>query len=298
MDWFNSILFAPYLLKNSAAFKLKIIGASALFIVLFHSTFQPFQFRLYSFNIKMEVLIAYTIITFALGSFNLFLIPNIFPKLFNEDYWTKTKEWLWLIWNLFSVGIGFFIFKVSFGFYPLIIDRVVTGILATLALGTIPITLYVVLGHAYILKQELENLKEINAQLILLQPQKSKGLQNVESHSHLITLKAQRGEFSISFQLNELLFIESVGNYISVTFFQNNILKIEKMRTTLTSVQKELSSYKEIIQTHRAFLVNTHHIKSIEGNSTAYKLAFHQSEIFVPISRSKIREVRNLLQLA
>lgn len=296
MQWFASILFAPYLVKTTVVARLKIIAAAVLFIVLFHLAFQPFQFSHYSIYTKLQVTIAYTVITALVGCINLFAVPRLFQKWFQEDQWTKLKEWLWLLWNLFSVSSCFFLFKVSFGFYPLSMERIVTGMLATLAIGIIPITLYVMLGHAYILKQELENLKEINQQLAVFYQtrieEEAKTEQETKQESKNIILKAQRGEQEISFQLKDLVYIESIGNYISVNYLQQNTLKTEKIRSTLSAAQEILCTYPEIVQPHRAFLVNSKHIKSIEGNSSAYKLAFHQSEIFIPISRSKVKEIK------
>jgi hypothetical protein len=296
----NSILFAPYLLKSNFQIKLKVILSALLFIILLHISFQPFQFRYYSLSTKIEVLLAYAIITTVVGFINLFLLPFWFKTLFNEYQWNRLKEWLWVMWNLFSVGAGFFFFKISFDFYPLSFERIISGILATLAVGFLPVTLYVALGHAYVLKKELENLKEINRQLGLkhhVQEQEYVTNQKPETNDNIITLKASRGDDEFSFTLNSLLFIESKGNYVTIYYFKNSLVQNEKLRGTLDAIHETLSSYKEIIQPHRAFLVNLNQVKSIAGNSSAYKLEFHLPDIIVPISRSKIKEVKALLSL-
>lgn len=299
MHWIKSVLFAPYLIRSSITLKLKIIGAAVLFIVLFHAVFQPFQFRLYSFATKVEVLVSYTIITLLVASLNLFALPIIFPKWFNEDSWTKLKEWIWVMWNIFSVGTGFFLFKISFGFYPLSYERIITGILATLAIGILPIALYVILGHAYILRQELESFRELNDKLSKRQDDNQSKTEQVNTPSTgLITIKAQRGELDYTFFLNNLIYIESTGNYITIGHYENNAFKTDKIRSSLSAIENLLSSYKEVIQPHRAFLVNSTHIKSIQGNSSGYKITFPKTEMCVPVSRSKIKEIRSLVGLS
>lgn len=298
MHWIKSVLFAPYLIKSSVAVRLKIIGAAVLFIILFHAVFQPFQFRLYPFATKAEVLVSYTIISFLVASLNLFVLPVIFRKWFNEDNWTRLKEWIWVMWNIFSVGAGFFLFKISFGFYPLGYEQIITGVLATIAVGILPITLYVILGHAYILKQELESFRELNNKLSERQNSSPQTERVNMPGTGLITIKAQRGEQDYSFLLHDLIYMESSGNYITIGHYKNDSFKTDKIRSSLSAIENLLSSYKEIIRPHRAFLVNSAHIKSIEGNSSGYKITFPKTEICVPVSRSKIKEIRALVGLS
>jgi hypothetical protein len=86
--------------------KWNIILPISLFVGLFMVVFQPFGLSGLESEHKYLILAGYGAVTFTILSFDLFLLPLIFPKALSDENWTVLKEILFMIWVLFSLGLG------------------------------------------------------------------------------------------------------------------------------------------------------------------------------------------------
>jgi len=108
--------------------------------------------------------------------------------------------------------------------------------------------------------------------------------------------------FSIPFDFDKkitassICFIESLGNYIKV-FWENGDYKMQNIvvRKSLSELENELSGLNYIFKSHRTYLVNIHKIEKVTGDSQGLKLKIKNIEQIIPVSRSKIKEFKNLL---
>jgi two-component system response regulator LytT len=89
----------------------------------------------------------------------------------------------------------------------------------------------------------------------------------------------------VKIPLNDILFIESNGNYIQV------VTKKEKItcRQSLEWAREQLPAY-QFIQTHRSFIINSYHIKRV-----TYKTVYLE-DIEVPVSKSNYARILEFLQ--
>jgi DNA-binding LytR/AlgR family response regulator len=95
-------------------------------------------------------------------------------------------------------------------------------------------------------------------------------------------IKDATGQVKVFYK--ELLFVKSENNYLEIHTFS----KKYNIRMTLERFKIDFP-FSDIIQTHRAYLINKTHIEKIEGNTL-----FIQG-IQIPISRKYKDEVRNLV---
>ena len=86
-------------------------------------------------------------------------------------------------------------------------------------------------------------------------------------------------------EVGKILFIESVGNYISITTEQKKILAY----LTLKAIESQLPA-KEFIKPHQSFLVNFSKVESIEGNQMKVR------DKMLPISRNYRDAVMQLVE--
>ncbi|MDO5321802.1 MAG: LytTR family DNA-binding domain-containing protein [Bacteroidia bacterium] len=106
------------------------------------------------------------------------------------------------------------------------------------------------------------------------------------------------GEYkeSISVSPADILYIESVANYLNIHYFQDGELKQKRIRNTLKSVEETLGDYPFLLHCHRAFLVNTRFITHVEGNSAGCQLHLFSMDRTIPVSKANIEALRQALQ--
>ena len=135
------------------------------------------------------------------------------------------------------------------------------------------------------LAAELEENKQMNEHLKTMQS---------SNQVSLITLEGSTSEH-VSLDISDLLYIESVGNYVKVCQLRNDEVQISMLRATMKQMEDTLQAYPTIVRCHRAFLVNLGQVEQISSNSRAMQLIMHHSHDAIPVSRSNISKLKELL---
>ena len=95
--------------------KWKTIVFVSLFVALFLIVFQPFGINLMEKTYaKIIFLLGYGLITFIVLIIDLIILESIFPNFFKERNWVIWKEFIWLLWVIFSIGLGNAIYTAIF----------------------------------------------------------------------------------------------------------------------------------------------------------------------------------------
>ena len=165
------------------------------------------------------------------------------------------------------------------------------------------------------LAAELEETRLLNEQLKKLQahPSTPKG-RNVEKHNsngtleasstqsplpqeglgETITLEGNTNE-RVSLDISNLFYIEAVGNYVKVCQLQGNEVHTNMLRATMKQMEDSLQAYPMIVRCHRAFMVNLSQVEQISSNSRAMQLVIRHSHDAIPVSRSNVNKLKELL---
>ena len=85
-----------------------------LFISLFMVTFQPFGLQLLVHENKNLLLVGYGLVTFIVLGFDMYILPLILPKLFNEERWQVISEVFYQIWIVLSISVGNYFYSAKF----------------------------------------------------------------------------------------------------------------------------------------------------------------------------------------
>lgn len=111
----------------------------------------------------------------------------------------------------------------------------------------------------------------------------------------MITLHDQnlRG-VDLTLPINDLLYIESRKNNVSVCYIKEGRVEKAELRSTLSALKSGLP-YENIFQCHRSFLVNINNIISAKGNSNGYQLCLSGCEDIIPVSRSFVPGLRSFV---
>ena len=159
------------------------------------------------------------------------------------------------------------------------------------------------------LAMELEEIRELNEQLKSLTPDPSPK-EGVDSstdnnsadkgnHSPLLgrgvggeaVLTGTTNE-SVTLQISNLLYIESVGNYVKVNHLRDGHVRTDMIRATMKQMEETLRDYPMIVRCHRAFLVNLGQVEQIVSHSGSTKLLIKHCHDSLPVSRSNMAQVK------
>ncbi len=268
--------------------KWKTIILISIFIPVFLIVFQPFGINLVEGNGKIAFLAGYGIITLIILIIDLILIENIFPEYFKEQGWTIWKEFIWLLWVIFSIGLGnAFYTAIIFENTIPTLQFVISFQIVTLVVATIPITILIISKQNYFLQKNITSANDVNKNLV---KEKVEGAQN-----KTIRFYADNEKDFIEFDVNDLYFIESSGNYIELYISDNDKIIRKTFRSTLKRSLDFFINTKEIIQCHRAFIVNANKILKAKGNSQGLRLSLKNCETEVPVSRGFVNQVRDII---
>lgn len=277
----KSWLSTPYYFNPSLLFKLKTSFTLGLFVFLFLYVFEPFSLTLLG-----DFLFEYT---FAIGVFSflgtflmLFVPPFIFPDYFNEDKWTVGKSILLIFISIFFIGFVLWyctsIYKDNKELKHLSFPMFM---LYTFLVGAIPVFFLVYLNERNLRRRRSKKVQEIKIY------RQRRRLEKKKSLKPKITIYSDNKKETVSFNINNLVYITSQGNYAS--FFikkDDDKLKEKILRVTLSKIEKDLEDYSKIIRCHKSYIVNTAFITDITGNARGYLLKSDILSFDIPVSRS------------
>ena len=152
------------------------------------------------------------------------------------------------------------------------------------------------------LAAELEETRLLNEQLKKLQdsnagvPQQTEDVTSAgdTDQDSKITLEGNTNEH-VTLEISDLLYIEAVGNYVKVCQLQDNDVHTHMLRATMRQMEDALQAYPMIVRCHRAFMVNLAQVEQISSNSRAMQLVIRHSHDAIPVSRSNVNKLKELL---
>ena len=152
------------------------------------------------------------------------------------------------------------------------------------------------------LAAELEETKLLNEQLKKLQTSNAGVQRQTEDDTPIggtdqdskITLEGNTNEH-VTLEVSNLLYIEAVGNYVKVCQLQGNEVHTSMLRATMKQMEDLLQAYPMIVRCHRAFMVNLGQVEQISSISRAMQLVMRHSHDAIPVSRSNVNKLKELL---
>ncbi|MGE5383586.1 MAG: LytTR family DNA-binding domain-containing protein [Omnitrophica WOR_2 bacterium] len=287
----------PYIFNNNFKHSVKTILLVSMAYMLIMLYFQPFGINFLNSNDGYFVL--GTGILAALTFFvNTQVLPGIFPKTFNSEGWTVKKE---IILNLcmfiflsFSFGVLAYLFNLPFLTYSI-------PVFFPAALAVLPIMLFNFINYNNSLKLKMVKVFDSGKHWLAEEKKlfESEKLgttpQTIDKEESKVNFISENGKEISSFEPDKLLLLKSCGNYVEVFYMENSKLKKKLLRQTISNLETVLAEYTQFLRSHRCCLVNANHIKKMTSASGNYLLEVNGLDFNVPVSRSKIAEIRNIV---
>ena len=96
--------------------------------------------------------------------------------------------------------------------------------------------------------------------------------------------------------IDNLLFIETVGNYVKVCHLRDNQVRTDMLRATSKQMEDDLRDYPMIVRSHRAFLVNLAQVEQIVAKPGSMQLIVKHSHDSIPVSRSNVSQIKEVIK--
>ncbi len=104
--------------------------------------------------------------------------------------------------------------------------------------------------------------------------------------NHLVNILDENGELHMAIDLEQLLYLKSADNYVSVYFIKDGKIKKELVRTTLKRLETELDQF-PIRRCHRSYMVNINKISISMKSNQGLELALQQCpDENIPVSKN------------
>ncbi len=276
----GSILNKSYPLSLFSWGKALLFGA---FIVLFLFVFQPFGLQGIHTESRIFIVFGYGLLTFLIMLLNQYLLPILSPSMFKETHWTVLSQIVWLLWNVVLIAIFNYYYSIYIFSLPDSLYLFLRFLFYTVFTSVIPIVIFTIVSHNQKLKQNLIKASELNKAL-------NHHLSNSNhSSDDELLIMASNGKDKIKTSNEELLYIESIGNYATVKWVKNQEVFEKKIRNTLKDIEKQLHNQTHIFKTHKAFIVNLNQVQEVSGNAQGYKLTLKTGASQVPVSRTYLK---------
>lgn len=158
---------------------------------------------------------------------------------------------------------------------------------------------FVVAFHGFVTwnrmqKYQIDELQSINQML----GDEQKMLRSHISKDNVADEIVIHGDSRESLTVNplDIMYIESVGNYLNIVYFSNSDLCQKRLRSSLKDIEETLEAFPFIIHTHRAFLVNINFITQVSGNSAGYKISLFSTDRVLPVSKANVGLFRDKIK--
>ncbi len=249
-----------------------VLGALLGFILI---VLQPFNVNNFNPPNKNLILAGFGFIKF---------LNYVVAHLFENMYFKKRKYWTW--WNEIIFLIATAISGAFFGYLYLdvVVEKQSLSLIRLLLFFTnivLPIILLIVFPKMvlrYLLNstvnEEKEELKAIDTELT----------------EEKITLTGENTKDVLTIFPNQLLYVQSVDNYVKV-YFKSGSIESVMLRSKLSAIQKQAPC---LVQSHRSYLVNKKQLFQLIGNSQKATLILEDYDIEIPVSRSSYKILKNL----
>jgi hypothetical protein len=239
------------------------LGLFLSFIIIF---LEPFDTNEYESNYRLPLLLGFGIVLSLL-----FFIHSSIEKI-----WFKRLNRTWLVsYEILSITIFFALAGTAIYAYN---HFVVNGLEYTLE------------SHVWYYTHIVSVMIPVIAPMLIFLRQKFGELTVPVSENEVLISGENKNEI-LKLEKNELLYVKAVENYIEIFFVDStNKLQSKTFRQTLSKVHLQIPFLEKC---HRSYLVNLNTIKEIQGNSQGAKIAFHQDEITIPLSKTLYKSVKN-----
>jgi hypothetical protein len=277
----------PYFFVNDPKFHFFLSFIIGSFIFLFIYTFKPFGMSILGNNLFFYSL-GFGLISFSVQIFLFIIIPLFFKDFFKNEKWNIGKNILFLIILICLIAVCNWYYNSYYQdtekhrlltFYEMLFY--------TFSVAIFPTFLYTFFSEKINRTKRENTSKEIMS---------FKVSTPVKKWNEEINIVGENKKETITFNIEDLVYVTSQGNYASFFLYTNKTLEEKILRKTLTNIALDINKYSTITRCHKSYIANSKFMDSISGNARGYFLESSLLNIQIPVSRGfKKEELKKLI---
>ncbi len=267
------ILNEPFPSTSSPVNTVSELFLIGLFVSFFLIVFEPFGFGNIPTHLKYKIAFQFGGISFGISLIHEVLLFWVLGVKTDTPSWTLGKWILHVMVLVLFISIGNFLFNQHIGAGSYSWRSFISIAFSTLAIGIFPIT---VVGLMVMNKHQRRHKEEASH----LHPHRS------SNGTSVVSLDTQTRSSSLEIQSDRLGFLEAMENYVVVNFADEEKVKKEVLRNTLSNMENSLPE--SFVRCHRSYIVNLDLVESVSGNAQGLRLKVAGFESLVPVSRKYI----------
>jgi len=273
----------PFYLNDDRK-NLGLIAVISLFVLAFMIAFKSRN----DLDLTLAQHLLFAGITFTCLGINILVLPRLFPVWFDPVSWTFKKYILLNLGHLILIGIAASFVDIYYICPEKTVWENITEANSRVVLrGIIPIALTTLFLRNTMLQETLKNALKANKELHKIQSLKKEVPKS--SHANAITLYSDTSE-TLSINLPDLLYVQADDNYSTVVWKNGEGIQKKLLRANLKSIENQMDNA-FTMRCHRSYLVNINAIDMVSGNTNGYKLKILDTDIAIPVSRQKGKEI-------
>jgi LytTr DNA-binding domain len=241
-----------------------------VFLYMFFVFFEPFDISEWHDPNKYIKLIGFAAVTSIATFVHRQVMPKAFPKFHEETHWVIWKEILTLLVLMLLITTGTMVYGTLLFGWALSIYTWITFFGWVLLIAVFPTVFWVLSDYIYQLKKYS---RPIEVHLL-----------DGEVGDGKLKLIAENEKDVLELRNKDLLFIESSDNYCTICYLKDDKVEKTLLRSSLSRLETQIED-KNIVRTHRSFIVNLDHVAKVSGNAQGYKLHLNTADVLVPVAR-------------
>jgi LytTr DNA-binding domain len=229
---------------------------------------------------------------------NQVLLFFIIPVLFAKKKIHNIKIWHYITWLTVAGLLGFSLmyayvtpvyYETNYSFHgykEYIIENLPF---------LFPVSLFVIaLDYIFFLRTRLRAVKEITPAIGTSEPMV--GINDKDLSAEFI-LSDETGNTIFSTFKNDIFFIRSADNYIEIYYLSEQKLVKELIRYRMSAVEADAANG-FLTRVHRSYLCNLQKASTVSGGIQNCSIYFDNQEISIPVSRTKAKEIIQIVNTA
>ncbi len=270
-EWFNKEVRLPG--PKSKEIYLSSIGFG-LFVAVFLMIFQPFHLFEIKSSYKYLLIFLYGPLTTLVILFFYSFLPAILKPIFN--IWNNLKELVYSFVVIFGISLCNWLYTGLLAKESSQYPSLLGFFFITLAVGLFPMIFYALYNERKAMKNRLKTLGD---------SEPDSGISNLVKVKSQVSIVTENNQ-SLNIDADHFFCVKSLGNYCSVFFLEDGIVKNEMLRVSMLNIEQQVGDLPFILRCHKSYIVNLETVQKVLGNSRGYKLYIPDLDFEVPVSRN------------
>ena len=256
---------------------IRLIVFTSLFALIFINLYSPFGSDRW-FNVSRLEFFTYSSLIILTGVLVVVISRIIMFRVNKKRPVILLNYLLWIAAEVLAMALFYALFQ-KFALYD---NRLFTDILKTTSWNTALVLLlpYSVLWLYFSWKDKKDQILKLSDQGSM-----------AASTKDMISFYDDKGDLRFSLKQENLLYIESQENYVSICYLNKGIISKYMLRETLKKVEDSFEGT-DIIRCHRSYIVNFQKVKVIRKEKEGLKLELDTPHVMdLPVSKTYVSSV-------